>query len=337
VPQATADIQEHVVTLGDHLRALAAKPEDTERPALVVQGGGLRGVYSMAALAVLEELDLRDAFSVVVGSSAGAINGAYFLAHQARESVQIYTEDLSSCRFISPWRVWRIVDVDYMIDVALKEHHPLDERELHAAPAAHLTVVTDAMTGQPRVVSAEEPVDLYEVFRATAALPGLYNKKVAIDGRPAARRYVDGGVASLLPLDVALQHSKQALVLLTRPEGYRRCDQSLVFRILARTLSRGQSPAIRARLGAADPAFNEAMEVLEAEELEAQRATWTLRPSDPDRLVSRTTNEAGRLRACAELAREDMLRLLEQPCAIASAHVAHRRPGYAAACSAQSR
>src|SRR6476659_5404086 len=85
-------------TLGGHLRALAANPEDPSRPALVVQGGGLRGIYSLSALAVLEELGLRDAFSRVIGSSAGAINGAYFLAGQARESISIYTEDLSNRR-----------------------------------------------------------------------------------------------------------------------------------------------------------------------------------------------------------------------------------------------
>ena len=59
---------------------LEAKGERDGTIALVVQGGGMRGVYSMGALAALEEEGLADAFDVVVGSSAGAINGAYLLS-----------------------------------------------------------------------------------------------------------------------------------------------------------------------------------------------------------------------------------------------------------------
>lgn len=58
-------------TLGGYLQRPANAPAARPRPALIVQGGGMRAIYSMAALAVLEDLGLRDAFSMVLGSSAG--------------------------------------------------------------------------------------------------------------------------------------------------------------------------------------------------------------------------------------------------------------------------
>ena len=46
----------------------------------------------------------RDAFDLVVGSSAGAINSTYFLAGQ-REGVDIYHEDIANEQFIDMRRL----------------------------------------------------------------------------------------------------------------------------------------------------------------------------------------------------------------------------------------
>ena len=64
-------------------------PGDTATLALVVEGGGMRGAVSGGGLQALHDLGLRDAFDVVYGSSAGAINATYFLSGQ-RDGVDIY-------------------------------------------------------------------------------------------------------------------------------------------------------------------------------------------------------------------------------------------------------
>ena len=58
----------------------AGAREDGRKTALVLQEGGMRGTYSMAALMAFEELGMSNVFGHVLGASAGAINGAYFLA-----------------------------------------------------------------------------------------------------------------------------------------------------------------------------------------------------------------------------------------------------------------
>jgi predicted patatin/cPLA2 family phospholipase len=309
-------------TLGGYLRELAAEPDNPSRPALVVQGGGLRGIYSLSALAVLERLGLRDAFSRVIGSSAGAINGAYFLAGQAEESLSIYTEDLSNRRFVNPWRLQKIVDVDYMIDV-LREKHHLDEAAMAGAPATLFTVLTDAKTAEPRVVSSREGYDVYETFRATAALPGLYRTKVSLDPDD-GHRYIDGGVSRLVPLDLALdrepgielagEESKpsEAVVLMTRARGHQKSEQSRLVHWVVHLLWLTQSRPVRNKVCHGDGRFNGVMERLKEEALKTPRETWTLFPTDRGRLVNRTTTDRDRLIACAEMAREDMLALLAE-------------------------
>jgi predicted acylesterase/phospholipase RssA len=53
--------------------------EDPERLALVVEGGGMRGVISSAMGATITELGLLDSFDLAVGTSAGALNAAALL------------------------------------------------------------------------------------------------------------------------------------------------------------------------------------------------------------------------------------------------------------------
>jgi predicted patatin/cPLA2 family phospholipase len=298
--------------LADRLRCVAERPDEHGRLGLVVQGGGLRGVYSMAALAVLEEEGLRDAFTCIVGSSSGAINGAYFLAGQAREALGIYTEDLCNGGFVSLARFWKILDVDHLIDVTVKRDHALNVQAMDDARGTLLTVLTEADTGEARIVSSRDPrVDLHEALRATAACPGLYNRKV----RVGAQRYVDGGIAGLVPVDIAFREGMSvALVLLTRNFGDRRDGAGPALRSLLRTLPIGQSRAIREKLFDEDQSLERVMDSLEAESGQRPRRTWTLLPSDRARLVGRVTNDAARLTDCAEMARADMQELLQHEC-----------------------
>ena len=79
----------------------------------------MRGTYSMGALMALEEAGLGKAFDHVVGSSAGAINGAYLLAEQAKLAVTVYLDDISNKKFVDFWRLSKVVDIDYLVDEVL--------------------------------------------------------------------------------------------------------------------------------------------------------------------------------------------------------------------------
>src|SRR6476620_3724661 len=97
--------------------------------ALAIEGGAMRGVVSAGMVAALETLGLTNAFDAVYGSSAGAINGAYFLAGQARLGTRIYFEDINNARFIDLRRALAgrpIVDLGYLLDEVAVRRKPLD-------------------------------------------------------------------------------------------------------------------------------------------------------------------------------------------------------------------
>lgn len=281
------------------------------RYGMVVQGGGMRGVYSMGALTALEDAGLRTAFDVVVGSSAGAVNGAYFLAGQAHEAVAIYVDHLSDKRFINPLRPWRVVDIDYMVDDVMKRAVALRVDALRSSPTLLEIVLTDAGTAKAAAVTNRDAeLDMYEVIRATAALPGLYNRRV----RVADRLYVDGGVADSLPVGRALDHGvSHLLALLTRVRGFRQRDHGPLLRAATRVATIGQSGAVRDVVGRPDTRFNAAADALERPDaLLPGVTTWSVWPSDAQLLAGRTTSDKRRLRASAEMGRRDMFAVLDR-------------------------
>src|ERR687897_1685518 len=95
--------------------------EDPHRVALVLEGGGMRGVVSAGMTAALERLGLTPCFDLVVGASAGAINGAALIAGVAREGAAAYDGPLASRSFVNPARALRgrpVIDVNYVLEYA---------------------------------------------------------------------------------------------------------------------------------------------------------------------------------------------------------------------------
>ena len=95
--------------------------DDGHRVALVLEGGGMRGVVSAGMTAAIERLGLTQGFDLVAGASAGAINGAALLAGAAGRAVATYTGPLASRAFVNPFRLLRgkpVLDVNDILKLA---------------------------------------------------------------------------------------------------------------------------------------------------------------------------------------------------------------------------
>jgi hypothetical protein len=80
-------------------------------------------------------------------------------------------------------------------------------------------------------------------------------------------------------------------------------------------MARGQSAAVRSLMGRADPAFNEAMDLLDHTTHRDGLHCWSVWPSDSEKLVGRTTFDQTKLRECAAMGRHDMEVALSMPAA----------------------
>lgn len=213
---------------------------DGRRLGLVVEGGGMRGVVSGGMLTALEHLGLAVVFDAVYGSSAGAINGAYFVARGAGVGISIYYQEINNRRFIDPFRalVGRpVMSLDYLLDEVMIHVKPLDWRSVIKSPVRLKIVATSLARGGTVILDEyDSQRRLFDCLRASATMPFLAGGPVKLNGE----LFIDAAVYESIPFRTALADGcSDVLALLTRPAGVRRAGPSLAERLfLIRRLDR---------------------------------------------------------------------------------------------------
>ncbi len=219
----TDDLRGHpVVEAIRRRRAEGSRPgerADGRRVALVIEGGGMRGVVSAGMTAAIEHLGLRDAFDEVHGASAGAFNAAFLLAGQAAYLTALYLHGFGDPRFVSALRALSggpALELDYVIDDVWVHQRPLRfDAVLASAISLHCTA-TDA--DRAEIVSLTSLHDAEEIrcaMRASSRIPWLAGPPVHFRGR----RLLDATLAEAIPVHAALASATDVLVLQTRPHG----------------------------------------------------------------------------------------------------------------------
>lgn len=169
--------------------------------ALVLEGGGFRGIFTAGAIDVLMEHGIWG-FDSVWGVSAGAINAANFKSRQWGRGMRIILAFRDEKRFMSLWS-WAttgdMAGAEFLYDEVQNRLDPFDNETFNANPLRMYTVATDAIFGTPAYLPCVRfPQDVAKV-QASASLPLVSNKV-----RVGKHRYLDGGTADSIPFAVAL-------------------------------------------------------------------------------------------------------------------------------------
>ncbi len=242
---------------------------------LVVQGGAMRGAFALGALAEIAENGHSSRFDLCIGSSSGAISLAYFLADQAQPVSGRYWEHLASSNLLRPSRFWRILDIDYLIDSVVFGEVPIDTDRLRANPTKLLVGLTDARYRLPTYILANDldDAELREVLRASAALPGLYNRRVKFRGK----RYIDGSFVDPFPiLRLWMLGCRRIVAIATSPLEYSITLDSMPRRLAIKTLAIGQGRLVRQWIGTPNPLHDINLEALIAAEDDPGRLAFSL-------------------------------------------------------------
>ncbi len=209
---------------------------DGRKVALVIEGGGMRGVLSGAGAVALARLGLTQAFDEVFATSAGAMNAAYFLSGQPDLGISIYYDELATSTFIRPWRFWKILDVDLVFNHIVTVAKPLNLDALTRAATRCLIAMIDRTHAEPLLIDLQRsPSPPLDILKAATAIPVLYNRTVPL---VEAGRCMDGGLLNPFPVyDAIRSGATDVLVLLTRPRQYVRAPSafwpSLAFDVVA--------------------------------------------------------------------------------------------------------
>jgi predicted patatin/cPLA2 family phospholipase len=188
------------------------------RTAIVVEGGAMRGVFSVGVLDVFLESDFSP-FDLAIGTSAGACNLASHVAGQHGRNRRSYFDLMTRREFIDVRRFFTrsgsIVDLDWLW-ATLAEKEPLDVEAILRSPTELIVAATSGKTGDPVYFRPREH-DMFDVLKGSCALPVLYRNRVQVGGET----LVDGGVSDPIPVEEAYRRGARRIVVVrSRPAAY---------------------------------------------------------------------------------------------------------------------
>ena len=267
---------------------------------IVVEGGGMRGIYGAGVLDVLFENDIKA--DGLIGVSAGAIHGCSFVSGQKGRSIRYNLKYSRDPRYMSMRSLIRTGDM-FGIDFCYRELpetlDPFDNETFESSSTEYYVTCTDVETGQPvyhRCPSLRG--DRIDWVRASASMP-LASRIVELDGK----KLLDGGVADSIPVMAFRKMGfKKDLVILTRPEGYRK-KQNPMLPLIRRAYR--EYPEFVETAASRHLVYNRELD--EISRLEREGEILVIRPSRRIK-ISRTERRPERIEQMYRLGREDAMK-----------------------------
>lgn len=245
----------------------------TPRSGLILEGGGMRGVFTCGVLDSLMDRGIR--FPYTIGVSAGACNGLSYLSRQRGRAKYSNIDLLEKHRYIGLKHLilkGNIMDFDLLFEEFPNRILPYDYAAYASTEERYEMVTTDCQTGEPCYWEEKHsPERIIEIVRASSSLPFVC-PIAHVDGRP----MLDGGIADSIPLERAraLGFDKNVVVL-TRNKGYRKPEKpTLVPFPFYR-----KYPALREAIARRNHLYNEQIAWVEA--LERRGELTVIRPQEP--------------------------------------------------------
>ncbi|MBW1743689.1 MAG: patatin family protein [Deltaproteobacteria bacterium] len=244
---------------------------DLENAALILEGGGLRGIYTSGILRFF--MDRGIFFPYVIGVSMGACNAANYVSRQPERNRIVNTRYVNDARYLSYWRLLikgELFGMDFIFDTIPNSLVPFDFETFMESDVRCITTVVDCETGEALYYEKNElGEDYFKVLRASTSLPFMA-KSIHYKGRI----LMDGGLADSVPIRKSLSdgNSKHVIVL-TRPKGYRKKRSRFVrLAYLRYSKYKGLCEAF----GNRHTQYNETMDFID--ELEEREEIFVIRP-----------------------------------------------------------
>lgn len=227
---------------------------------LVLEGGGMRGVFTCGVLDYLLEKNIN--FEYVIGVSAGALNATRFLSNQYKKGFEIslkYLNNKEYCSIYSLIKTGNIFGHSMLYDKIPFELDPLDNDYFKKNKVDFNCVATNCLTGKPAYFKIKDFKKDMEYMKASSSLP-LLSTIVNIDNCA----YLDGGLSDSIPVKQAIRSGcKKVVVIMTQPKDYRK-KQSKLYKIMK--LKYKKYPGIVEAMRIRHKVYNETLDFLYEEE-----------------------------------------------------------------------
>lgn len=267
---------------------------------LVLEGGGMRGMYTAGVLDFLMEQHIK--FDEVSAVSAGAAFGVNYFSNQKGRAIRYNKKYNGDKRYISVSsliKTGNLVNTDFVYGVVPRELDIFDDEEFKKSGIDYFATVTNMETGEAEYIKVESVFEQMDVLRASASLP-FVSQPVVVNGK----KYLDGGVADSVPYKKLMETGcEKIVVILTRDITYKKGKM----KDLPAHLVYHKYPKFMKKLKERHTNYNNSLEMLK--DLEKEGKAFVIRPSAPIE-ISRMEKDPDKLQAVYDFGQKDAAEIL---------------------------
>lgn len=192
----------------------------TSQSGLVLEGGGMRGVFTCGVLDSFMDRGIR--FPYAIGVSAGACNGLSYMSGQRGRAKYSNIDLLEKYKYIGLRHLLKkrnIMDFDLLFQEFPEHILPYDYEAYFRCPERFVMVTTNCTTGEANYFEEKQSKErLIDIVRASSSLPFVC-PITYVDNIP----MLDGGIVDSIPVMRARHDGfSNNVVVLTRNRGYRK-------------------------------------------------------------------------------------------------------------------
>jgi len=186
---------------------------------LVLEGGGMRGLYTAGVLDVFMNNNIY--FPYVIGVSAGACNAASYISRQIGRNKRVILDYIGDPRYMSYRNFFKegnLFGTDFVFNEIPNKLIPFDYHTYNNSKETFVIVATDCNRGTPVYFYKKNGHDVLNQLKASSSLPFL-SPIVDINGM----KLLDGGIVDSIPIKKSIEDgNKKNVIILTRDKNYRK-------------------------------------------------------------------------------------------------------------------
>lgn len=270
---------------------------------LVLEGGGMRGLYTSGVLDYF--LDQKIFVDYVIGVSAGACNGVSYLSKQKGRNYRVNTNYVSDKRYLSLSNFIKtksLFGMDFIFDEIPHQLDLFDYETFLSSPSEYKLGVTDVLTGRPVYFDKTHLDHDSTILKASSSIP-VFSPIIEYQNG----LYLDGGTTDSIPVKQALKDGcDHVIIVLTRDRNYIKKPES--FRFIYSKVLKAYPNLIQA-LDNRHLMYNETLKFIK--ELEQQGKATIIAPSSPLE-ISRFEKDVSKLKNIYELGYSDASKKFDQ-------------------------
>lgn len=273
-----------------------------EKTGLVLEGGGMRGIYTAGVLDVF--MDKGISFDGVIGVSAGAIHGCSYVSGQRGRNIRYYKKYCNDKRFIS-FRNFiltgSIVGEQFCYHDVPEKLDIFDYKAFLESSMEFYVGCSNVETGKAEYLRVKDMKEEIDLLRASASLP--YVSKIV---HAKGMKLLDGGCTDSIPVKAFRDMGfSKTVVVLTQHKGYvKQPEKSTLSRLFYR-----KYPEFAQAVKNRPQTYNQTIK--EIEEWEKAGEIFVIRPTVPLE-VDRTKSNPDELQKAYDTGKNDALAKLDE-------------------------